>query len=87
METFLEPFGRILSLLCKLNDNSVFKRDESMKLKVATCQFPTSSDITGNYNQVASLVTKAKERGADVAHFPEACLSGYAGSDNHLSPH
>jgi len=23
----------------------------------------------------------AKERGADVAHFPEACLSGYAGAD------
>jgi len=24
---------------------------------------------------------KAKEKGAEVAHFPEACLSGYAGAD------
>lgn len=52
-----------------------------MKLTVATCQFPTSADIQSNFEYVSRLMREAKDRGADVAHFPEACLSGYAGSD------
>lgn len=52
-----------------------------MKLTVATCQFPTSSDINSNFNFVSMCMNKAKEQCADAAHFPEACLSGYAGSD------
>jgi predicted amidohydrolase len=52
-----------------------------MKLSVATCQFPTSGDIDANREFVLSLMKDARSRGADVAHFPEACLSGYAGND------
>lgn len=52
-----------------------------MKLSVATCQFPTSAEVTNNFQHIAQLIRDAKSQGADVAHFPEACLSGYAGSD------
>src|SRR5579862_8479966 len=52
-----------------------------MKLSVATCQFPTSGEIDANREFVLSLLKDARSRGADVAHFPEACLSGYAGND------
>lgn len=52
-----------------------------MKLTVATCQFPTDADITSNFQHISQLMKNAREQGADVAHFPEACLSGYAGAD------
>jgi predicted amidohydrolase len=52
-----------------------------MKLSVATCQFPTSADIQSNFQYVSQLMKQAREQGAEVAHFPEACLSGYAGAD------
>jgi predicted amidohydrolase len=48
---------------------------------VATCQFPVSADIGGNLHHVARQLRLAKDRGADVAHFPEGALSGYACSD------
>ncbi|HVV10947.1 carbon-nitrogen hydrolase family protein [Amycolatopsis sp.] len=50
-------------------------------LTVATCQFPVSADIRRNARYVRRQLRFAHEHGADVAHFPEACLSGYAGSD------
>ena len=52
-----------------------------MKLTIATCQFPTSSDIEQNLHYILRQMRRAKQRGAAVAHFPEACLSGYAGHD------
>ena len=52
-----------------------------MKLKVGTCQFPTSDEIGANRDFVLRLMREAAVRGAAVAHFPECCLSGYAGSD------
>lgn len=52
-----------------------------MKLTVATCQFPTSADIRQNLRFILTQMHNAKARGAQVAHFPEACLSGYAGHD------
>ncbi len=52
-----------------------------MKLTVATCQFPISSNIRSNLRYVLRQIRAAKDRGAHVAHFPEACLSGYAGTD------
>jgi predicted amidohydrolase len=50
----------------------------NMKISVATCHFPVDADITRNEEYVVSQVRSARELGADVAHFPEACLSGYA---------
>lgn len=52
-----------------------------MKLTVATCQFPASSDVRKNFGYVSRQIRSAGDRGADVAHFPEAGLSGYAGVD------
>ncbi len=52
-----------------------------MPLHIATCQFPTSDQIIANRDFVLALMERAKAGGADVAHFPEACLSGYAGND------
>ena len=52
-----------------------------MKLKVATCQFPVSADLRSNARYVLRQMRKARERGADVAHFCEGALSGYAGND------
>lgn len=52
-----------------------------MKLTIATCQFPTTSDISNNEHHISKLLKEAKEKEADVAHFPECGLSGYAGAD------
>ena len=52
-----------------------------MRLEVATCQFPTSADINKNLRYVLRQMKTAHDRGAKVAHFPEACLSGYVGHD------
>ncbi len=52
-----------------------------MKLRVATCQFPTSSDVRSNTRHVLRQMLEARDRGAHVAHFCEGALSGYAGSD------
>jgi predicted amidohydrolase len=49
------------------------------KLKIATCQFPVSSNIARNLGFVRRQAERAAALGAEVAHFPEAALSGYAG--------
>jgi len=51
------------------------------ELVVATCQFPVSGDIKKNLSFILKLVTDAYRKGADVAHFSESSLSGYAGTD------
>ncbi len=50
-------------------------------LIVATCQFPVAADIDSNLRFIKRQMSSAKARGARVAHFPEGCLSGYAGTD------
>ncbi len=52
-----------------------------MKISVATCQFPISADVRANFEHVARQVRRAKRQGADVVHFPECALSGYADTD------
>ena len=52
-----------------------------MALTVATCQFPVGSDIRRNAGHVLRQMRIARQRGAHVAHFCEAALSGYAGVD------
>jgi predicted amidohydrolase len=59
----------------------------TLKIGVATCQFPVSRDIRDNFDFVRSLMQEAKVRNADVAHFPEACLSGYVGNDLATNEH
>jgi deaminated glutathione amidase len=50
-------------------------------LNVATCQFPVSAEIGANLRYVVQQMQAARTGGADVAHFPECALSGYAGTD------
>ena len=52
-----------------------------MKLRVASCQFPVSADISSNARYVRRYLKKASEAGAHILHTSEASLSGYAGSD------
>ncbi|HEV8246998.1 MAG TPA: carbon-nitrogen hydrolase family protein [Polyangiaceae bacterium] len=52
-----------------------------MVLRVATCQFPVDADISRNTRYVLRQLGIAKQRGAQIAHFPECGLSGYAGSE------
>lgn len=50
-------------------------------MRIATAQFAVSSDIAENLTAVRRLMRQAKGDGADVVHFCEAALSGYAGVD------
>lgn len=50
-----------------------------MKFKIATCQFPVDQDVERNCRFVLQQMASAKKRGADVVHFCETSLSGYAG--------
>ena len=51
------------------------------ELVVATCQFPVTSRISGNLAHILDLLARSGEAGAQIAHFPESSLSGYAGVD------
>ncbi|HOL31842.1 MAG TPA: carbon-nitrogen hydrolase family protein, partial [Anaerohalosphaeraceae bacterium] len=50
-------------------------------VKVATCQFPVSADIASNASFIRTLMRQAAEQGAEIVHFSECALSGYAGVD------
>jgi predicted amidohydrolase len=52
-----------------------------MKLTVATCQFPITSDIDRNFGYVSRQLRAAQRQGAELVHFSEACLGGYVGVD------
>lgn len=51
------------------------------KIRIASCQFPVSSDIKSNYQYIEVQMTEAKLKKADVVHFSECALSGYPGED------
>ena len=51
------------------------------KLKVATCQFAIGGNVRRNATQIKKQITQAKKQRAQVVHFPEAALTGYAGVD------
>ena len=50
-------------------------------LNIATCQFAVCGDVDQNARQIRTLMQQAAEQGADIAHFSECALSGYAGVD------
>jgi predicted amidohydrolase/lysophospholipase L1-like esterase len=52
------------------------------KLLVATCQFPVCADVSGNAEWIRRQMREAHEQRAEIAHFPECALSGYAGVDH-----
>ncbi len=51
------------------------------KIKIATCQFPVSENIRRNSEYVQDFIKDAKASDADIVHFSECALSGYAGTD------
>jgi len=51
------------------------------KLRVATCQFAVSKNILRNSKYIQNFMQKSKSKRADIVHFSECALSGYAGSD------
>jgi predicted amidohydrolase len=48
-------------------------------LRVATCQFPVEPDIDSNCRYILKQMQQAAEQKADIVHFSECALSGYAG--------
>jgi predicted amidohydrolase len=48
-------------------------------LRVATCQFSVEADIGHNRRWILKQIAQAADQGADLAHFSECALSGYAG--------
>jgi predicted amidohydrolase len=53
----------------------------SGKLTIATCQHPVGADINSNLASVLKLAGSAKSQNADIVHFSECNLTGYAGLD------
>jgi deaminated glutathione amidase len=51
------------------------------KLKIAACQFPVSCNIGENSRWIRRYMRRAKNQGADIAHFSEGSLAGYGGVD------
>jgi deaminated glutathione amidase len=50
-------------------------------LKVATCQFRVSASVAKNAATILAFMQKAKDGGAEIVHFSECALSGYAGAN------
>jgi len=50
-------------------------------IRVATCQFSVSGNIRRNGAQIRRQIKQAKKRRADVVHFSETALTGYAGNN------
>lgn len=54
---------------------------DSGTLKIATCQFGVSADIEQNAKKIRDFIAQAADGGADIVHFSECAISGYAGVD------
>ena len=50
------------------------------RLTLATCQFEVSDDVSANARAIRRQMRAARRRGAEVVHFSECALSGYAGA-------
>ncbi|MBE0537160.1 MAG: carbon-nitrogen hydrolase family protein [Phycisphaerae bacterium] len=50
-------------------------------LKIATCQFGVGPDAAANGAHIRDCIRHAADGGADVVHFSECAMSGYAGTD------
>jgi predicted amidohydrolase len=50
-------------------------------LQIAACQFAVTASVKRNALAIRQFLKKAREAGAQIVHFPECALSGYAGTD------
>jgi predicted amidohydrolase len=55
--------------------------EKSQKVRIASCQFPISSNIMENLGWIEEQIAYARLRKANIVHFPECALSGYPGVD------
>jgi len=67
--------------IAQVGKKGMANNPESGKIRVASCQFPISSDIKENYTWIKNQMIEAKLKKADIVHFPECALSGYPGVD------
>jgi len=51
------------------------------RLRIATCQFAVTGEVDHNAAVIRRFIGEAAEAGAQVVHFPESALCGYAGVD------
>ena len=51
------------------------------KVVLATCQFCIQKRVEHNLYYITRQMKQAKEKGAHLVHFSEACLSGYLGNE------
>jgi NAD+ synthase (glutamine-hydrolysing) len=57
-------------------------------MRIALAQInPTVGDIDGNTAKIAEWIARARSEGADLAIFPELCVSGYPAEDLYLKRH
>jgi len=57
-------------------------------VRIALAQInPTVGDVDGNAAKIAEWIGRAAEAGAELAIFPELCVSGYPAEDLYLKPH
>jgi deaminated glutathione amidase len=71
----------LIPIIIKTDAFGQVKNQDTGRLRIASCQFPVSSDIKENYRWIEKQIIEAKLKKADIVHFPECALSGYAGSD------
>jgi NAD+ synthase (glutamine-hydrolysing) len=58
-----------------------------MELKIALAQInPTVGDLRGNAGKIVQYLKEAREKGADLAIFPELAITGYPPKDLLLKP-
>jgi predicted amidohydrolase len=50
-------------------------------LTIATCQFAVTESVPQNARAIRQFLRKAKKAQAEIVHFSECALSGYAGAD------
>ena len=55
-------------------------KSDRHRLNVATCQFAVGADVRRNGAIIRRQMRAAARRGAEVVHFSETALSGYAGA-------
>jgi len=85
--------GLCLALACGPYDVSIGQQGEGQwkkavrsknvgRLLLTTCQFPVSADVTSNAKWIQTQLRQAHALHADIVHFSECALSGYAGIDH-----
>jgi predicted amidohydrolase len=76
------PAVLLLCLLCQFSGTArAAPQTSTGTLRVATCQFPVSGDVAANADWISKQMREAAAQNADIVHFPECALSGYAGVD------